>query len=288
LAAVYADLNQAEELLRRLQEREAADREALAGLLRKHGSQDALLKLLVEETAAQRELGKQLASLPALPAEAADAEAFLARHEAGKNALKQLGEKERKLSDEYAEAERQLPAESAEELAVQLEDAERRHRQALRRARALLSVQAAAKAVLEHSGSGSQERFERELGRYAAELTAERYLAMPLAEGLPSSLERADGLRLPFELLSGGTRGLFALALRLAMVDAFLQDAEGFLILDDPLVDLDPERQERASAVLARFASRPGRQLLLFTCHPAHAARFPQGHRVELVGNLSS
>jgi len=284
LAAVYADLAQAEELLRRLKEREAADREALAELLRKHGSQDALLKLMLAGTVALQVVEGQLAALPDLPAQAADADKFLAQHEAGKSALKQLGDKERKLSDEYAEAERQLPEESAEELAVQLEDAERRHRQALRRARALLSVQAAAKEVLEHSGSGSQERFERELGRYAAELTAERYLAMPLAAGLPSSLERADGLRLPFELLSGGTRGLFALALRLAMADAFLQDAEGFLILDDPLVDLDPERQERASAVLARFASRPGRQLLLFTCHPAHAARFPQGRRVELAG----
>jgi exonuclease SbcC len=282
LAAVYAELAKAEDLLRRLKEREAADRDILNELREKHGSQDALLKLMLEETVAQQELEKQLAALPALPAEAADAEAFLAQHEAGKNALRELGERERKLSDEYAEAERQLPAESAEELALRLEDAERRHRQALRRAQALRIVQDAAQAVLRHSGSGSQERFERELGQYAAELTAERYRAMPLAGELPQEMERADGLRLPFELLSGGTRGLFALALRLAMADAFLQSEEGFLILDDPLVDLDPDRQERASAVLARFASRPGRQLLLFTCHPAHAARFPQARRIEL------
>jgi exonuclease SbcC len=106
---------------------------------------------------------------------------------------------------------------------------------------------------------------------------------MPLADGLPDCLERSDGLRLPFELLSGGTRGLFALALRLAMADAFLEGAEGFLLLDDPLVDLDPERQQRASAVLERFAGRPGRQVLLFTCHPAHAARFPQARLSELA-----
>jgi exonuclease SbcC len=89
-------------------------------------------------------------------------------------------------------------------------------------------------------------------------------------------------MRLPFDRLSGGTRGLFALALRLSMAEAYLGEEEGFLILDDPLVDLDPERQERASAVLARFAGRPGRQLLLFTCHPAHAARFPEACRVAL------
>ena len=282
LDAVYRDLAEAEDRLRRLQEREAKDREDLAALLQAHRSRDELLKLMLAETVTHREVDAQLAALPALPPEAADPDAFLKQHEAGKSALKELGDRERKLSDEYADAERELPEESAEDLAVQLADADRRHRQALRRGQALRAVQAAAEAVLQESGAGPQERFERDLGRYAAELTAERYRAMPLTDGLPSSLEREDGLRLPFELLSGGTRGLFALALRLGMADAFLQDAEGFLILDDPLVDLDPDRQELASAVLGRFAGRPGRQVLLFTCHPAHAARFPQGRQIEL------
>jgi hypothetical protein len=120
---------------------------------------------------------------------------------------------------------------------------------------------------------------------------------------------------LRYELLSAGTRDLFALALRLAMAELYLDQGSGgggtpqgtavaedtappknappagepvlageparaegaapsgsggFLVMDDPLVDLDPDRQEAAAAVLGRFASR--RQLLLFTCHPAHAA----------------
>jgi len=282
MSAVYGDLAEADDRLRRLQEREAKDRAELATLLQAHRSRDELLKLMLAETVAHRDVEAQLAALPALPPEAIDPDAFLTLHEAGKSALKELRERERKLSEEYADAERQLPDESAEDLAVQLADADRGHRQALRRAEALLAVQAAAKAVLEESGSGAQQGFESALAGYAAELTADRYRAMPLAGGLPDSLEREDGLRLPFDLLSGGTRGLFALALRLAMADAFLEDAEGFLILDDPLVDLDPERQQRASAALARFASQPGRQLLLFTCHPAHAARFPQARRGEL------
>jgi exonuclease SbcC len=283
LATVLEELHGAADRRRRLKERESADREALTALLRKHSSREELLKLMLEETVAQREAEAQLAALPALPPEAGDPDTFLKLYEEERKTLKKLGDWERKLSEEYAEAERQLPEESAEELAVRLADAERRHQQALRRAQALLAVQAAAQAVLGESGAGQQERFERALGQYAAELTGGRYRAMPLSDGLPSSLEREDGLCLPFELLSGGTRGLFALALRLAMADAFLEDGEGFLILDDPLVDLDPERQERASAALARFAGRPGRQLLLFTCHPAHAARFPQARLIELA-----
>ncbi len=44
---------------------------------------------------------------------------------------------------------------------------------------------------------------------------------------------------------------------------------QGFLLLDDPLVDLDPERQEATAEGLRRFSS--GKQVILFTCHPHHA-----------------
>jgi exonuclease SbcC len=282
LAEVLQELCGAEDRLGVLQKRKDEDGQVLARLAQEHGGRQALLQRIVAETSAIEEVRQVLAALPALPPEASNPEQFLELHQAEKTLLEQKEALGKRLTEEHLRAEAQLPEESAEELAGRLADADRRHRQALRRARALLSIEAAAKAVLGESGSGSQERFERELGRYAAELTAERYRAMPLSESLPAEMERRDGLRLPFELLSGGTRGLFALALRLAMAELFLEDGEGFLILDDPLVDLDPDRQARASAVLARFAERPGRQVLLFTCHPAHAARFPQAHLIEL------
>ena len=283
LAEVLEDLHETADRLRGFQDRQAADREALEALVREHGRREGLLERIVTETSERRALEQRLAALPALPPEAADPEAFLRQHEEEKRALEEVREREKKLAEDYARAEENQPEDSSEELAERWADADRRHRQALRRARALQTVHAASEALLAESGGGAQDSFERALAGYAAELTAARYRAMPLAGGLPDALERADGLRLPFDSLSGGTRGLFALALRLAMADAFLGEGEGFLILDDPLVDLDPKRQELASAVLARFAGRPGRQLLLFTCHPAHADRFPAARRVELT-----
>jgi exonuclease SbcC len=91
---------------------------------------------------------------------------------------------------------------------------------------------------------------------------------------------RSDGQALPYDLLSAGTKDLFALALRLAMADFFLRSKEGFLLLDDPLVDLDPVRRGLAAASLAEFADR--QQLVFFTCQPAHAALFEEAHRIEL------
>jgi exonuclease SbcC len=241
------------------------------------------LEKIVSQTSAVKEVEAGLTALPALPPEAAEPDAFLRAHEQDKTSLEGLRRREQELDKEYGIAESSLPEESSEELAARCQETDRHHQRALRCARALQTVREASDAVLSASGGSAQQDFERALGRYAAELTAGRYRAMPLADGLPADMEREDGLRLPFVLLSGGTRGLFALALRLAMADAFLGGEEGFLILDDPLVDLDPERQERASAVLARFAGQAGRQLLLFTCHPAHAARFPEAHRLELA-----
>ena len=51
----------------------------------------------------------------------------------------------------------------------------------------------------------------------------------------------------------------------------FLQADDGFLILDDPMVDMDPQRQAAATVAIAEFSTE--RQTIIFTCHPAHAAQ---------------
>ena len=50
------------------------------------------------------------------------------------------------------------------------------------------------------------------------------------------------------------------------------RDSDGFLMMDDPLVDMDPVRQKAAAAAIAAFAA--DKQLILFTCHPATAELF--------------
>jgi exonuclease SbcC len=66
-----------------------------------------------------------------------------------------------------------------------------------------------------------------------------------------------------------GTKAGLGLALRLSMAGYFLKDLEGFLILDDPMVDMDPERQKAAADVVRGFSKN--KQVILFTCHPNHA-----------------
>ena len=80
------------------------------------------------------------------------------------------------------------------------------------------------------------------------------------------------------DLLSRGTQEQLYLALRLAHVrqQARLGGVSLPLIMDDILVNFDPERAERTAGVLQEMV-RPadggqGHQVLFFTCHP-HVAR---------------
>ncbi|NDC77315.1 MAG: hypothetical protein EBZ67_05525, partial [Chitinophagia bacterium] len=87
-----------------------------------------------------------------------------------------------------------------------------------------------------------------------------------------------DAIRLEADLLSKGMKGSLALAVRLAYAEVYLSDMDGFLMLDDPFTELDPKRRKRAAELLQEMAM--GKQVILFTCHPEHAALFPPASAV--------
>ncbi len=88
-------------------------------------------------------------------------------------------------------------------------------------------------------------------------------------------VERHDGSRIDQELLSRGTLEQVYLSLRLAYLDVYHRDESIPLIMDEILVNFDPERSGRAAETLARFSEETGCQILFFTCHPHIARSFP-------------
>ena len=72
--------------------------------------------------------------------------------------------------------------------------------------------------------------------------------------------------------LSRGTREQLYLAVRLGLIEEFAQRGTSLpLVLDEILVNFDPDRMAAVAAELARFAE--DHQVLLFTCHPEIAER---------------
>lgn len=94
-------------------------------------------------------------------------------------------------------------------------------------------------------------------------------------EGKIVVIDRDNRRKKPEQELSRGTAELLYLCLRLGLACVFARQPVGMpvampLIMDDVLVNFDPERARLMAGVLATLASQEDgpRQVLLFTCHP--------------------
>ena len=107
----------------------------------------------------------------------------------------------------------------------------------------------------------------REAGEYFASMTGGRYTALIAPMGEKALyVKDGNGKRWPLHLLSQGTKEQLYLALRLAFIKVFDQQARLPLFLDDPLVNCDEERLYGILKGLTKISDT--HQVFLFTCHP--------------------
>jgi exonuclease SbcC len=246
----------------------------------RYGDKEALFARIAELGGIQREITEKRAGLAPLPEGYPEAQSLLDHYNELSEEVQLLTQARIRLESDCRSAEASLPDESSEEAAKRMEDAREQFNIQLKKAEVMIRIQKATSELLDQLDLGIYEPFVALVSRYLAILSRDRYQKVSAEAALPVGVLRADGQALAYELLSAGTKDLFALAVRLAMAEFFLGSGEGFLLLDDPLVDLDPERRGRAAAILAEFAGK--HQLVFFTCQPDHAALFEQAHRIEL------
>ena len=232
-------------------------------------SREALLDLLLEKRAGLKEQEGALQNLKPLPEAVQDPEKFIEEFEQKQETLKNRENDLSGVRIVQAGLEGKAPEESREEIEVQWKESERRFERVLVEGGAILEIRKTFQEIKSAVDSQTLDPWLEELKRVVLPLTAERYRLITMEEKGPGKVIRADGLEIPAEVLSQGTKVGLGLALRLSMARYFLRDLDGFLILDDPLVDLDEERQRAASQVIQGFSK--GKQVILFTCHPDHA-----------------
>jgi exonuclease SbcC len=217
---------------------------------------------------------------PGFPDAASFLEAFdEAQAEAAGSAAELRVLEERKRALEQAALRENPSGQSAEELGAQAKDATETFATALRRAEALDRIAARTTALLEASDSTVYAGMSARLAETLAAMTGGKHSAIVMEGAVPVGLSHGTGHPVSWDFLSAGTRDTLALALRLAMASYFLGDADGFMLLDDPLVDMDPGRQHAAAAALQDFGAT--HQLIVFTCHPA-TAELLGGNRIML------
>ena len=276
LAEVAAEQARIESEVATAKRESAALQQKIAAWEREYGSPDELLDKLADLRSAHRGVKEKLEALVPLPAGFEEAALFLREFRSRRETLEQRRGAVHRLQVEKAALEAAAPEFEPAEAVERLFVAEENFRQALLEGKAVDRILLEFEALRSELDSGTLAPWQRHLGEILSPLTGGRY------EGLSEDLRKAAGTGregVPLALLSAGTRACLDLAVRLSMARWFLEERGGFLLLDDPLVDLDPERQAAAAKMLGAFAEH--RQVVVFTCHPSHAALLG-GNRIAL------
>ena len=114
-------------------------------------------------------------------------------------------------------------------------------------------------------------------------MAGQRYgrLFVPVGERPITVMDGSGSARQPHELSRGAREQLY-LALRFGLVREFGEHAERLpVVVDEALVNFDPERARRAAEAFAALAET--NQVLVFTCHPATAEMFAEAAGAQVL-----
>ena len=250
-----------------------------ADYVEKYGSHDKLINRLAELAGKRAQKQEELNKLKPLPPEIEDVDEFIGEYEKIEAELADLKERYTELIQERIRLESTAPDRSVEEIQKELEEAEDKFDKELRKGKAIARIKEVMEGLLEEMDKETYIDLEQHVAGLIEKVTGGRYGDVVMTETIPTGLQRKDGTVIPYDYLSMGTVDTLGLAMRLAITKMFLGDRENFVIMDDPLVDLDPERQANAAKVIKNFAEN--KQIILLTCHPFHAELL-KGHQIHL------
>ncbi len=279
LGTILADLAEARAEIKGLGEEIEGLKEKLQGYVEGYGDHKKLFDKVVEIAGQRSEKEKALAKLKPLPEEIDDIREFVGEYEEMESRLAGLKEEHNRLIQERIRLEGKAPDRSVEEIEKELAEAEERFNAVLRRGMAIARIKETMESLLAEMDSPTYEGLEKDVAGLIQKMTAGRYENVTMDGSLPKGFQRKDGVEMPYDYLSTGTKDVLGMALRLAITRKFLEHKEGFVVMDDPLVDLDPHRQLLAAKSMRNFAE--DKQLILFTCHPSHA-KLLGGNQIQL------
>lgn len=224
------------------------------------------------------EAKKKLKNLPKLPVGFTDYKSFFDHLDSLNKQKEQYRDDIYELRDKKNEKGQEKPDFSSEELLVILNEAEKNYKRVYLEGEAIALIISKTNKLLKSIGKNPYREFQSRFKDYFLNMCANSFTKIEMEEDYPNKLIKPDGSELSYDLLSFGTKDTFSLALRLTMAEYFLKDKEGFLVLDDPLVDMDLERQKLAAHQIIEFAKK--KQVIFLTCHE-QTAQLLQGKYIE-------
>jgi len=245
----------------------------------KYESHDEMISLLGGKQHRQKELKKKLEKLAVLPDRFDDYKSFYDYIDMIDNNDRNIQQEISNLRVRKVTIESQKPDQSSEELNTQLDESVQNFQRILLEGKAIAHIKEKVHDLLEKMDTKTYEGFQKKFLKYFIHMSGNSFSRVEMEQDIPEKLIKSDGSELSYDLLSFGTKDTFSLALRLAMAEYFLQDKSGFLVLDDPLVDMDADRQALAAEQINEFAKN--KQVIFLTCHP-QTAKLLNGNCIEM------
>lgn len=236
------------------------------GWVKQYGSRDHMLDAFGDISADMKSVKSRLEVLPELPAEFASVQMFqeaMRTLRVEKDAFVEQVNETHRLLDSIRE---KMDGLSAEELKGMTTEAEKIFVQRKLHMKRLQDIRNTLMEVRADLDTQSFEPLEKKFAQYFQRLTVGKYQDVRLCADYGVEITGPGGQGLPTRLFSAGTLDAAALSFKFALLDLLFQDGEGFAVLDDCLVNLDPERQNGAAGLIKEYAQR--HQVIFTTCSP--------------------
>ena len=237
--------------------------------IEKYDNEDNLLDILLEERVKLNEKKKILENLVPLPEEFSDGEHFKSSLKDIKDNYEKFTGKQMDLKTSYYEVQNSLLDISYEELKVLYEQTQLEFNRNLDRANSLLNIKKVFLETKEDLGSNPMDSLVKEFSRVLSIITNGNYKLGQIDEDFEISLESQIRGTMNMDILSAGTYDAVTLALRFSILKHIYGERNGYVCLDDCLVDLDPMRKQQSVNIIKDFAK--DNQVIFTTCDPLTA-----------------
>ena len=252
--------------------RSATQQQAIEGWKTSHADHATLAEKLMQTRSDLKQARESLASLPDMPEGFDSPRAFVAAIDAAQAGQLAGQQQLTGKKAEAAELAGLLGERRSEDVAERAEAEKRKFERLRSRGRSYLRIRQELDRIAADRSEDPLEGFGNRVTEIFSRITGGGS-ALEFNGQLPAAVVRGS-VSLPPERLSHGGGGALALAVRLAMAEAYVASGGGFLMLDDPLVHFDPARMGIAADILREFSERV--QVIFFTCHDHHAQRLRQ------------
>ncbi|REL37901.1 hypothetical protein DYD21_08970 [Rhodohalobacter sp. SW132] len=257
-----------------------AAQDQIAEWQKEYDSVEDVIMELAETSKFMKDLKAEIEELPELPSGFESADEFIEKVESLDREIRDVEQKISEKKIEKANLEKDAPDTSSEELEKMKEEAESEFERIHKEGETLARVRERTQNLLESMDANTYSGLEKSFLNWLQKMVKGRFEEIQMNGDLPSTFTTDDCRPLTYSLLSHGTKDTVALAWRFALTEHFLQDQSGFIILDDPMVDMDPDRRELASNAIEEFSKE--QQVLVMTCHPEHGELLKHQTHVEI------